>query len=112
MKSIFTLLLIVLLSPTYAEVKSYTEQQKMKQIDFAQKTFRKKLQRKCGFTGGHFAQQHTKQEWNSMKENKAFKTNLETMCPRAVGTIEDKWIEPLHLFAIEYAKDAAKRPRC
>ncbi len=83
-----------------------------KKIDFGQKIFRKKLQKKCGYTAGHWAQQHTKVEWKTIQKKGDFKEELLTMCPRAKEVMKDKWVEPLYLFAKEYAKDTGLRPRC
>lgn len=56
-----------------AETLTFETQQKMKKIDFGQRIFRNKLQRKCGFTAAHWAQQHTKQEWNTFQAKGTFK---------------------------------------
>ena len=83
-----------------------------KKINYGQKIFRKKLQRKCGYTASYWAQQHTKKEWETFHVNSAFKAELSSMCPKVIKSIKDKWIEPLYFFAIEYAKDTGNRPRC
>lgn len=40
-----------------------------KKINFGQKIFRKKLQRRCGYTAGHWAQKHTLIEWKIIQKN-------------------------------------------
>ena len=77
MKKIFAILMLFMMFvPSYAEVQSYETKQKIQKIDFGQKIFRKKLQRKCGYTAGHWAQQHTQQEWQSYQTNGTFKDEL------------------------------------
>ena len=108
-------LLVILAMTTLcinAEVSTYEAAQKMKKIDDGQRVFRNKLQRKCGFTASHWAQQYTKSQWETFQANGAFKDELGNMCPRGIARVKDKWIEPLYLFALEYAKDTGKRPRC
>lgn len=34
------------------------------------------------------------------------------MCPKTENILKDKWMEPLYLFAKEYAQDTGNRPRC
>ncbi len=108
------LLLLLAMSTLFvnAETSAYDAQQKMKTIDKGQRVFRNKLQRKCGFTASHWAQQHTQNEWKTFQANGTFKNELGNMCPRGINLVKDKWIEPLYLFAVEYAKDSGKRPRC
>jgi hypothetical protein len=95
-----------------AENSVHSTQNKVKKIHFGQTIFRKKLQRKCGYTAGHWAQQHTKKEWDTYQSNGTFKNELASMCPKGIKVVKDKWMEPLYLFASEYAKDTGKRPRC
>jgi len=95
-----------------AESITFAEQQKTKNIDKAQRIFRNKLQRKCGYTAGHFAQQHTKEEWETLHEEGKFQEEFARMCPKGIKVAKDEWMEPLYLFAIRYAEDSDVRPRC
>ncbi len=96
-----------------SEASSYAAQQKVKKVNNGQKIFRNKLQRKCGFTASYWAHQHTQSEWEELQDNGTFKEELAKMCKRNITTIvKDDWMEPLYLFAVEYAKDAGRRPRC
>jgi len=97
--------------PTYAE-ESYQSQQKIKKLQYAQKVFRKRLQRRCGYTAAHWAQLHTKVEWTNFQTSGTFKEEFAHMCPKGMKVAKDKWMEPLYLFATEYAKDSGNRPRC
>jgi len=83
-----------------------------KKINYGQKIFRKKLQRKCGYTASYWAQQHTKKEWETYQDKSTFKTEFTQMCPRGAKVMKEKWITSLYLFATEYAKDTGNRPRC
>ena len=95
-----------------AQSYGYAEDQKVKKLHNAQTIFRKKLQKKCGYTAGHWAQQHTLIEWKVIFINGNFKEEFASMCPRGLNLLKDKWVEPLYLFAKEYAKDTDRRPRC
>ena len=89
-----------------------SEKEKMQKINFAQAIFRKKLQKKCGYTAGYWAQQHTLIEWKFITASGDFKHEFAAMCPRGAEVLKEKWIEPLYLFAKEYAKDTDQRPKC
>ena len=109
------LLSIIMLTATLtleAENSVHSTQNKVKKIHFGQTIFRKKLQRRCGYTAGHWAQQHTREEWNVFKTNGTLKNELINMCPKSSKIIKDKWMEPLYLFATEYAKNTGNHPRC
>ena len=95
-----------------AETSTFDEQQKMNKIDYGQRIFRNKLQRKCGYTAGHFAQQHTKQEWDTFQKEGKFQEEFSRMCPKGTKVAKDEWMQPLYLFATEYASDTNTRPRC
>jgi len=114
MKKILPIILLCLVSLTLTQASNdtYQSKQKIKKINFGQSIFRKKLQRKCGFTASYWAQQHTKKEWESFQNKGAFKEEFVNMCPRGIKVVKDKWMEPLYLFATEYAKDTGNRPRC
>ena len=94
------------------ESSMYSTQEKVKKVNNGQRIFRNKLQRKCGFTASYWAQQHTQNEWEEFQTNGTFKEELASMCPRGINRVKDKWMEPLYLFAVEYAKDSGNRPRC
>lgn len=78
----------------------------------AKKIFRKKLQRKCGYTISHFAQKHTVEEWQDLKSPDSFKKEFATLCPKGKDVLKDKWINSIHYFAEKFAKDAKVRPKC
>jgi len=94
-----------------AEASTFYEKQ-MHKIDYAQKVFRNKLQRKCGYTAAHFAQQHTKEEWSTLEKEGKFKEEFARMCPRGTKVAKAEWMESLYFFAEEYASDSNSRPRC
>jgi len=109
------LLAIVLFTavPTLqAQETTYEAAKHMQKVNFGQNIFRKKLQRKCGYTAAHWALQHTVKEWEQLGTGDNFKAEFFEMCPRGEKVLKDKWIDSLHLFAIEYAKDTGNRPRC
>jgi len=112
MKKLLLIFSVMTLS-LYAEATTYQTQLNIKKVHHGQTIFRTKLQRKCGFTASYWAQQHTQDEWEELHENGVFKNELVTMCKRNVNNIiQDKWMESLYLFVVEYAKDTGRRPRC
>ena len=110
MKKLLLIGLLCTLNSELIQAENTTRVQN--KINFGQKIFRKKLQRRCGYTASYWAQQHTKQEWKAFQHDGAFKDELAHMCPKGVKVVKDKWMEPLYLFATEYAKDTGNRPRC
>ena len=114
MKKILLLSTVLLMAaPTLqAEETTFKAAKHMQKVNFGQKIFRKKLQRKCGYTAAHWALQHTQKEWEEVGTGESFKEEFVHMCPRGEKVLKDKWIDSLHLFAIEYAKDTGNRPRC
>ena len=95
-----------------AETLTFDEKQKINKTNYGQTVFRNKLQRKCGYTAGHFAQQHTQKEWDTFQKEGKFQEEFARMCPKAIKVVKDEWMDPLYLFAIEYASDSNNRPRC
>ena len=114
MKKILLLSTILLIAvPTLqAEVGTYEAAKHMQKVNFGQTIFRKKLQRKCGYTAAHWAMQHTVKEWEEVGTGENFRAKFSEMCPKGEKVLKDKWIDSLHLFAIEYAKDTGNHPRC
>ena len=114
MKKTLLLSTILLMAvPTLqAEETTYKAAKHMQKINFGQKIFRKKLQRKCGYTAAYWAAQHTQKEWEKVGTGENFKEEFTRMCPKGISVLKDKWIDSLHLFAIEYAKGTGNRPRC
>jgi len=106
------LFLTLLLITLHAKEMTYTASQHMQQIYLGQRIFKKKLQRRCGYTAAHWALQHTRKEWEEMATKESFKEEFAHMCPRGIKVLKDRWIEPLHLFSIEYAKGTGNHPRC
>jgi len=114
MKKILLMTTVLLMTvPTLqAEEATFQAAKHMQKVNFGQKIFRKKLQRRCGYTAAHWALQHTVKEWKQFNTKESFKEEFAHMCPKGTKVLKDKWIDSLHLFAIEYAKDTGNRPRC
>ena len=104
--------LLIAVPTLQAEESTYQAAKHMQKVNFGQKVFRKKLQRKCGYTAAYWAGQHTVKEWGFVGRGASFKEEFAHMCPKGEKVLKDKWIDSLHLFAIEYAKDTGNRPRC
>ncbi len=110
MKKLLLIAGVILMPQTGIALQQHAEQ--YKKIHFGQQIFRKKLQKKCGYTAGHWAQQHTRNEWKKLMSKDTFLKEFTKMCPRGSNIVKENWIEPLYLFAIEYAKDSGKKPHC
>ena len=78
----------------------------------AQKIFKKKLQKRCGYNAAYFAQLHTQDEWEEFQTKKEFKEEFGRLCPNGKKYLKEKWIKPLYLWSKEYAKDSLYRPLC
>jgi len=77
-----------------------------------QKIFKKKLRKKCGFSGIRFTQAHTQAEWSEIYENKQFPAVTKTICPQLkLEKIKPAWWKHLYQFSVKYAKDGAI-PKC
>lgn len=83
-----------------------------KQAKIGKKVFRKKLRKRCGFTGAKFAQMHTIEEWQALKEEGSFRIEIYKICPKTTTVLRDNWIEPLYEFSKTYASDSGKFPSC
>lgn len=90
----------------------YSAAKKNLVIDKAQRFFRKKLQRKYGFTAAYFAEQHTSSEWEDIHASHDFTKEFNTLCPKGTAILTDKWKEPLYLFSVKYGRNSGERPRC
>lgn len=114
MKKILLLSTVLLIAASIlqAEETTYKAAKHMQKVNFGQKIFRKKLQRRCGYTAAHWALQHTQKEWKEIGTGENFKAVFSHMCPKGEKVLKEKWIDSLYLFAIEYAKDTGNRPRC
>lgn len=78
----------------------------------AQRIFRKKLQKRCGYNAAYFAQLHTQDEWEDFDTLNQFKKEFARLCPKGKSYLKDKWVKPLYIWSKEYAKDSLYRPLC
>jgi hypothetical protein len=77
-----------------------------------QRIFKKKLRKKCGFSGVRFTRTHTQREWEEIYESGNFKKETQSICPRLkVEGIKKSWWKHLYDFSYKYAKDGAV-PKC
>ncbi len=77
-----------------------------------QKIFKKKLRKKCGFSGVKFAKMHTQLEWETLWDEDEFQKETKIICPRLdLKTIEAESWEHLYDFMYKNAKDGAI-PKC
>ena len=77
-----------------------------------QKIFKKKLRKKCGFSGVRFAKHHTQGEWEEIFDDGKFAIEAKKICPRLkLKKIKPSWWEDIYEFSYMYAKDG-KIPKC
>ncbi|MDM5272235.1 cytochrome C [Sulfurovum sp. zt1-1] len=120
MKRIFLSLLLLTTSPALivaSETTSLIDTNEPLVSDTTQATigrnvFRQKLRRKCGLTGARFAQTHTLNEWQELKEEGNFRIEIYKICPKTATVLKDDWIEPLYEFSKAYASDTGNFPSC
>lgn len=83
-----------------------------RQAKVGRNVFRKKLRKRCGFTGAKFAQMHTRNEWQELKDEGNFRIEIYKICPKTATVLKDHWLEPLYEFSIVYASDSGNYPAC
>jgi len=77
-----------------------------------QKIFKKKLRKKCGFSGVRFARHHTQGEWEEIFDDDKFAREAKKICPRLkLKKIKASWWEHIYEFSYKYAKDGIV-PKC
>jgi len=77
-----------------------------------QKIFKKKLRKKCRFSGVKFARYHTQGEWEEIFDDGKFPQEAKKICPRLkLKKIKPSWWEHVYEFSYMYAKDG-KVPKC
>jgi len=80
-----------------------------------QRYFRKKLKRKCGFTGQYFSDKHTIDEWEKITKSKdQMVSEMIKHCPKGEDIIRksEKWLPYFRVFFIEYANDSGNKASC
>ena len=78
----------------------------------AQKIFKRKLQKRCGYNAAYFAQLHTQDEWENFNTVEKFTEEFIKLCPNGEQYLKEKWVKPLYIWSKEYAKDSLYRPLC
>jgi len=77
-----------------------------------QKIFKKKLRKKCGFSGVRFARSHTRSEWEELWDTKKFQDEAKKICPKLdIRTIKPNWWKDVYEFSHKYASDGMV-PKC
>ena len=78
-----------------------------------QKLFSKKVKKGCGMTGAKFAEKHTQDEWEAIKEAGNFENEIIKICPNVKkGQVKEKWQEHIYDFSYEFANDSGNVPSC
>jgi len=77
-----------------------------------QKLFKKKMRKKCGFSGVRFSRHHTQGEWEEIYDDGKFQKEAKKICPRLkLKKIKPSWWKHIYEFSYTYAKDG-KIPKC
>jgi hypothetical protein len=81
---IFLVAVLLFLSPLFSDNISIPTSLKVQEklSSQGQRIFRKKLQRRCGYTAAYFAQQHTIKDWKAMGNNESFRSEFNSLCPK------------------------------
>jgi phosphoribosylaminoimidazole carboxylase (NCAIR synthetase) len=117
MRSIVVILtLILVISRVNAETEalktiegtSHESPNNIRLLKKAQKIFKKKLQKRCGYNAAYFAQLHTQDEWEAIQQAGKFADETNKICPKV--KIKDKHVQHVYDFAYEYAKDSGNIP--
>lgn len=78
-----------------------------------QNLFKKKMRKYCGFSGVHFARQHTQDEWKEIYDNGKFIEESVKLCPRLnIDKIKTIWWEDIYHFTHEYSVGGSHIPEC
>ena len=84
----------------------------MANAEIGQKLYKKKLRKKCGFSGAKFGKYHTQQEWEDIHAKGKYKDEVKRICPRLdIDTIKEQWWEDIYEFSKMYASDGVI-PKC
>jgi len=80
--------------------------------EMGQKIYKKKLRRKCGFSGARFGRFHTQQEWEDLYEKGKYKDEVKRICPKLdLKKIKSQWWEDIYDFSSKYSSDGVV-PKC
>ncbi len=84
----------------------------MANAQMGQKLYKKKLRKKCGFSGVRFGRFHTQQEWEELHEKGKYKDEVKRICPKLkLDTIKEQWWEDIYDFSKRHASDGVI-PEC
>ena len=103
---------VIVASETTLPVDNTYQVSAASKANLGRNVFRKKLRKRCGFTGARFAQTHTVNEWQELKEEGNFRIEIYKICPKTTTVLKDDWIEPLYEFTQAYASDSGNFPSC
>jgi hypothetical protein len=75
--------------------------------------YKKKLQKKCGFSGVRFARNHKQFEWEKIYEDGTFPQEARKICPKLdIDKIQTKLWKDLYDFSYKYAEDGIEPNGC
>jgi len=107
MKFTYLPLIAAILSTTLIPVHSMADAKKGKRI------YKKRMYKKCGFSGVKFARHHTQAEWETLYEKRKFQAEALKICPKIdTAKIKPKNWNDLYDFSVKYAKDGVAPNGC
>ncbi|QOR61142.1 hypothetical protein ACM66Z_06700 [Sulfurovum sp. ST-21] len=105
-KRLSTATLILLISISFPTLSTANAKQ-------GQRIYKKKLQKKCGFSAVRFARNHTQAEWEDIYNSGNFTAEAQKICPEIdIMKIKEKWWKELYAFSFKYAKDGIEPNGC
>lgn len=98
-----TSLLILTLLPSHSSAS----------VALGKKIYKKKFQKKCGFTSVKFARNHTQGEWEDIYEAGNLPKEAQQICPKMdTSTIKGKYWDDIFEYVTKYALDGAAPNGC
>jgi hypothetical protein len=92
-----------------AAIPTYT----MASVKHGKRVYKKRMYKKCGFSGVKFARHHTQAEWETIYEKGSFAHEAKSICPKLDTTrIRPKEWQELYEFSLKYAKDGVAPNGC
>lgn len=80
-------------------------------VALGKKTYKKKLYKKCGFSGVEFARKHTQAEWEAIYLSGKIAEEAQRICPNLENTeLETKRWKDIYQYVTKYASDGAYVP--
>ncbi|MFT7880495.1 MAG: hypothetical protein ABXS91_08890 [Sulfurimonas sp.] len=82
-------------------------------VALGKKIYKKRLQKKCGFTSVKFARNHTQGEWEEIYQAANLPKEAQRICPKLdISTVKDTYWDDLFEYVTKYALDGVAPNGC